>query len=211
MYYRLLHSAATLPIYVILYNSWYYFAADTRRINRKRMGTDYIYRVHPFSLRVIGTEPYVKDIEILQKSRSHLQILDARRATKSKFYAEGPQILGAALWNVLASAKWRLGFVHPCRMLLSYKYLSLHMPIKRSLRLACCFLVTRVRVVILNWSVWMPFCKEIKILPNLHQVCRQNINSYLVCTLTLRLLMSYIYGAPILDVSRSHTTTQHSR
>ena len=37
--------------------------------------------------------------------------------------------------------------------------------------------------------------------------------------LTLRLLMSYIYiyiytyiyGAPILDVSRSHTTTRHSR
>ena len=29
--------------------------------------------------------------------------------------------------------------------------------------------------------------------------------------LTLRLLMSYIYGAPILDVSRSHTTTYHSR
>ena len=31
------------------------------------------------------------------------------------------------------------------------------------------------------------------------------------CRLTLRRLMSYIYGAPILDVSRSHTTTQHSR
>ena len=32
-------------------------------------------------------------------------------------------------------------------------------------------------------------------------------------SLTLRLLMSYIYiyGAPIPDVSRSHTTTQHSR
>ena len=29
--------------------------------------------------------------------------------------------------------------------------------------------------------------------------------------LTFRLLMSYIYGAPILDVSRSHTTRQHSR
>ena len=29
--------------------------------------------------------------------------------------------------------------------------------------------------------------------------------------LTLRLLMSHIYGAPILDVSRSNTTTQHSR
>ena len=29
--------------------------------------------------------------------------------------------------------------------------------------------------------------------------------------LTLRRLMSYVYAAPILDVSRSHTTTQHSR
>ena len=29
--------------------------------------------------------------------------------------------------------------------------------------------------------------------------------------LTLKRLMSYIYGAPILDGSRSHTTTQHSR
>ena len=29
--------------------------------------------------------------------------------------------------------------------------------------------------------------------------------------LTLRRLMSHIYGAPILDVSRSHTTTQRSR
>jgi len=29
--------------------------------------------------------------------------------------------------------------------------------------------------------------------------------------LTLRRPMSYIYGAPILDVSRPHTTTQHSR
>jgi len=32
-----------------------------------------------------------------------------------------------------------------------------------------------------------------------------------VKSLTLRLLMSYIYGAHILDVSRSHTTTHHSR
>ena len=32
-----------------------------------------------------------------------------------------------------------------------------------------------------------------------------------VIPLTLRRLMSFIYGAPILDVSRSHTTTQHSR
>jgi len=34
---------------------------------------------------------------------------------------------------------------------------------------------------------------------------------HVLSSLTLRRLMSYIYGAPILDVSRSHTTTQHSR
>ena len=48
-----------------------------------------------------------------------------------------------------------------------------------------------------------------------------HVSKVRVKSLTLRLLMSYIYiyiyiyihthGAPILDVSRSHTTTQHSR
>ena len=38
-----------------------------------------------------------------------------------------------------------------------------------------------------------------------------HISRIRVKSLNLRLLMSYIYGAPILDVSRSHITTQHSR
>ena len=38
-----------------------------------------------------------------------------------------------------------------------------------------------------------------------------HVSSIRVKSLTLRRLMSYIYVAPILDVSRSHTTTQHSR
>jgi len=38
-----------------------------------------------------------------------------------------------------------------------------------------------------------------------------HVSRIMVKLLTFRLLMSYIYGAPILDVSRSHTTTQHSR
>jgi len=40
-----------------------------------------------------------------------------------------------------------------------------------------------------------------------------NVSRIRVKSLTFRRLMSYIYiyGAPILDVSRSHTTTQHSR
>ena len=37
-----------------------------------------------------------------------------------------------------------------------------------------------------------------------------HVSRIMVKSLTLRLLMSYIYGAHILVVSRSHTTTQHS-
>jgi hypothetical protein len=42
-------------------------------------------------------------------------------------------------------------------------------------------------------------------------MCAVSNMSVFCSSLTLRWLMSYIYGAPILDVSRSHTTTQHSR
>jgi len=38
-----------------------------------------------------------------------------------------------------------------------------------------------------------------------------HISRIRVKLLTFRRMMSYIYEAPILDVSRSHTTTQHSR
>ena len=57
---------------------------------------------------------------------------------------------------------------------------------------------------------WIRFCDTIICMntagaSKLCAACRGH------CNLTLRRLMSYIYGAPILDVSRSHTTTQHSR
>ena len=53
-----------------------------------------------------------------------------------------------------------------------------------------------------------PICYLLALLGAHHflQVSRIRVKS-----LTFRLLISYIYGAPILDVSRSHTTTQHSR
>ena len=53
-----------------------------------------------------------------------------------------------------------------------------------------------------------PICYLLALLGahNFHHVSRRRVK-----LLTLRWLMSYIYGAPILDVSRSHTTTQHSR
>ena len=53
-----------------------------------------------------------------------------------------------------------------------------------------------------------PMCCLLALLGAHHflHVSRIRVNSS-----TFRRLMSYIYGAPILDVSRSHTTTQHSR
>ena len=52
--------------------------------------------------------------------------------------------------------------------------------------------------------------------PELNPICCLahhflHVSRIMVKSLTIGLLMSYIYGAPILDVSRSHTTTQHSR
>ena len=54
-------------------------------------------------------------------------------------------------------------------------------------------------------SDFPPFCSFFTLLSP------PSYSHYLQMSLTLRRLMSYIYGAPILDVSRSHTTTQHSR
>jgi len=55
---------------------------------------------------------------------------------------------------------------------------------------------------------WNPICSLLALLGAQHFFHVSRIRFQL---LTFRLLMSYIYGAPILDVSRSHTTTQHSR
>ena len=53
-----------------------------------------------------------------------------------------------------------------------------------------------------------PICYLLALLGDHHFL---HVSRIRVKLLTLRRLMSYIYGAPILDVSRSHTMTQHSR
>jgi hypothetical protein len=55
-----------------------------------------------------------------------------------------------------------------------------------------------------------PICYLLALLGDHHFL---HVSRIRVKSLTLRLLMPYIYiyGAPILDVSRSHTTTQHSQ
>jgi len=53
-----------------------------------------------------------------------------------------------------------------------------------------------------------PICSLLALLGAHHFL---HVSRIRVKSLTFRLLMSYIYGPPILDVSRWHTTTQHSR
>ena len=67
----------------------------------------------------------------------------------------------------------------------------------------------------------LDICKFNPLKPELNSICYLlallgahhflHVSRIRVKSLTLRWLMSYIYGAPILDVSRSHTTTHHSR
>ena len=66
------------------------------------------------------------------------------------------------------------------------------------------------RSVLPVWEVFNPLKPELN--PICYMLALLGAHHFLhVKLLTLRRLMSYIYGAPILDVSRSHTTTQHSR
>ena len=75
--------------------------------------------------------------------------------------------------------------------------------------------------IYLTYAIRKTACKYINPLnPELNPICYLlallahhflHVSRIRVKSLTLRLLMPYLYGAPILDVSRSHTTTHHSR
>jgi len=54
-------------------------------------------------------------------------------------------------------------------------------------------------------------CSIVRVCKNLSDIYPIKNSLRKVDALTLRSLTLYIYGAPILDISRSHTTTQHSR
>ena len=76
------------------------------------------------------------------------------------------------------------------------------------LYLNCSTLKVLLSVLFLSPTYWHPVCRH---LSNHDMVVLVGDDASVCCYLNLRRLMSYIYGAPILDVSRSHTTTQHSR
>ena len=82
---------------------------------------------------------------------------------------------------------------------------------------------SRFEKTLCKWDIYVPLVtKGLNPLnPELNTICYLlallgahhllHVSRIRVKLLTFRLQMSYIYGAPILDVSRSHTTTQHSR
>ena len=55
---------------------------------------------------------YSRGAQIFHKRRSYLKILEARRATQSKFHIEDLKILGTTIKNVVATAIWHPGFMH---------------------------------------------------------------------------------------------------
>ena len=104
---------------------------------------------------------------------------------------------------------WKLMFITACAKALQWTL----------------FWTTSMQSSSLFWTTWMqssshiilvnplnaelnPICCLLALLRAHHFL---HVSRIRVKLLTLRRLTSYIYGAPILDVSRSHTTTQHIR
>ena len=73
------------------------------------------------------------------------------------------------------------------------------------------FLTVHLRIILVGNQLDAQFLLCYVYLNPLHVSSNYVLILRRTTVLTLRLLMSYIYGAPILDVSRSYTTTHHSR
>ena len=87
---------------------------------------------------------YIMGPQILQKYRSHIKILGAKRVTWSKFHSVGLQILKPYHKTVEVRTTWYPEFVRPCFTLLSGSWwLSEGPPIFRTKRLFCCNLQVR--------------------------------------------------------------------
>ena len=116
------------------------------------------------------------------------------------------------------SIKYYIFWVCVCS--LSYSACNVHVPYCVVIcGLSRCRMVFHIvsykaRVSVKNSYVYNVFSFSLKLLSETISQYKKNRARYdqiCILLLTLRRLMSYIYGAPILDVSISHTTTQHSR
>lgn len=54
-----------------------------------------------------------RGVQVFEKSRSYLDISDARKATWSKVHTGDEQVLGATIKNSVATGIWNPVFVHP--------------------------------------------------------------------------------------------------
>jgi len=72
-------------------------------------------------------------------------------------------------------------------------------------------MLDRCRLLIGYFNPLNPELNPIYLLALLEAHHFLHVSRIRVKLLTFRLLLSYIHAAPILDVSRSHKTTQHSR
>ena len=77
------------------------------------------------------TNDEVKDPQIFQTPRSHLNILNTRGMTYRKFHEEGPQILGATIHNLVNR---RPGARDLCSLALKQNYTEIRWNILRTLR-----------------------------------------------------------------------------
>jgi hypothetical protein len=62
---------------------------------------------------ILSSILHIRGARILRKTISPLKIVGARKLTWSHFHTVDPQILGATVQNVVATATWDPGFVHP--------------------------------------------------------------------------------------------------
>ena len=85
--------------------------------------------------------------------------------------------------------------------------MALHKPTRGQRRFSEEGIAFGVKINPLNAEL-NPICNLLALLGAHHFL---HVSRIRVKLLTFRRLMPYTYGAPILDVSRSHTTTQHSR
>lgn len=94
-----------------------------RRMNRKT--TRFVERYQRFGKLLLppsqkrrnvrtSVRIYQSTAQTFRKSISHLNILDAKRVTWSKYYREDPQTYGATLQNLIATSTWRPAFLYPC-------------------------------------------------------------------------------------------------
>ena len=129
-------------------------------------------------------------------------------------------------WQAVWAPDHRLNILEKRKIFYPYRYSNHDSPNKFR---------QQIRVLRLNWRTNLGGCSRMAAItvaqslvlsilnplnPEVNPICYLlallahhflHVSRIRVKSLTLKLLMSYIYGAPILDVSRSHITTQHSR